>query len=210
MAMRRRVKRDLTLIAGVVLVLAIVIVLNYSSGVAKLAAKFEAIRTEIEEKQVAQGTELLSWKLMRATKGSLSAGGQFDPALLAKDGQNVNLIAFMVPFEQFNHMTEFLILPLPIECYFCQIPPARDIIYVKMKEGTNTKLFEEPVLLSGTLKIHQEAGTKFFYSLDNASLSPAEAGKKLTPKKLKEEHTVPKHEATGNLDPGFDPYAPKN
>ena len=153
MALRRRVKRDLTMVAGVVIILIVIVVVNYGSNVAKLASKFEAIRKAVEEKQSSHGVDFLSWKLMRATTGSLRSGGQFVPDLVAKDGQQVNIIGFMVPFEQFNHMTEFLVLPLPIQCYFCQIPPARDVMFVKMKEGTDTKLYDNVMLLSGTLRL---------------------------------------------------------
>lgn len=208
MALRRRVKRDLTLVAGVVLILCIVVVVNYGSGVAKLASKFEALRSGIEEQRQAEGIELLSWKLMRATGGMLRTGATFVPELLEKDNTEVNVIGFMVPFEQFNHMTEFLLLPLPLECYFCQIPPARDVMFVQMKPGTDTKLYEEPVLLSGKIKLHKEAPTKFFYSLEDAAVGPAEAKGSLHPKALKQEHTLPQHENTGNLMPGYNPLAP--
>lgn len=207
MALRRRVKRDLTVILGVIVILAIVIVVNYGTNVAKLASKFEAIRTKVEEQASAKGIEFLSWKLMRATTGSLSAGGKFVPELEAVDGQHVNIIGFMVPFEQFNHMTEFLVLPLPLQCYFCQIPPARDVMYVRMKEGTDTKLYDNVMRISGTIKLHKEAGTKFYYSLENAEVDFADSAPKQATT-VKQEHTIPSHNNTGDLEKGFDPLAP--
>lgn len=207
MALRRRVKRDLTVIAGVVIILLIVVLVNYGTGVANLARKFEGVRSGVEERVKSKGIEFLSWKLMRATTGSLRAGGQFVPELVAKDNENVNIIGFMVPLEQFNHMTEFLVLPLPIQCYFCQIPPPRDVMFVKMKEGTDTKLLDNVMLLNGTLKLHKEAGTKFFYTLEDTKVSVADDAAK-SPTVLKEEHTVPNHQSTGDLEPGYDPLAP--
>ena len=64
MALRRRVKRDLTMVAGVVIILIVIVVVNYGSNVAKLASKFEAIRKAVEEKQSSHGVDFLSWKLM--------------------------------------------------------------------------------------------------------------------------------------------------
>jgi len=205
MAMRRRVKRDLVLVLGVVGILCTVMVLNYSTGVVQLAKKFEAMRSGLEEKRSAEGIQLLSWKLMRNTKGSLRAGGEFDPELLTKDNTRVNLIGFMVPFEQFNNMTEFLLLPLPLECYFCRIPPARDVMFASMRQGETTKLYAEPVLINGVIKIHREAGTKFFYSLEDVTLQPAEAGAKLKPKLLDIQHTVPGHAPEVKLEEGYTP-----
>lgn len=210
MALRRRVKRDLTLVLGVIVILCTVLVLNYSTGLVKLTREFETLRQGLEESRASEGIELLSWKLMRNTRGSLRAGGEFDPALLEKDNTRVNLIGFMVPFEQFNNMTEYLLLPLPLECYFCRIPPARDVMFAKMREGATTKLFNEPVLLSGVIKIHRDAGAKFFYSIEDiASVQPAKQGGKLNPKHLDIQHTVPGHTPETPLEPGYDPAIPK-
>src|SRR4051812_42284156 len=99
MALRKRVKRDLTLIAGVIVILGMVVVVNYGSGVAQLASKFEAIRSGLEQQRQSEGIPLLSWKLMRATTGMLRTGGTFTPELLEKDNTDVSLIGFMVPFE---------------------------------------------------------------------------------------------------------------
>lgn len=200
MALRRRVKRDLTLIAGVVVILCVVVALNYGTGLSKAIAKFDAMRTAEEDKQAQTGVDLLSWKLMRATKGTLRSGGQFDPELVAKDNTPVNLVGFMVPLEQFNHVTEFLFLPLPLECYFCQIPPARDVMLVKLKPGSETKLWDEPVLCSGTIKLDSKPGAMFFYTLENA-----EVGKGVTVRDIKQEHTVIGHEPTAELQKGYEP-----
>lgn len=200
MALRRRVKRDITMVAGVAGILFAIVAINYGTGLGQAIAKFEAIRTAAEDEQAKQGVQLLSWKLMRATKGSLRAGGEFDPELTAKDNTFVELVGFMVPLEQFNNATEFLLLPLPLECYFCGIPPARDVMLVKLAEGTTTKLWEDPVLCGGTLQLHREPGAKFFYTLDNATVAKGEVRKQ-----VKEEHTVSGHEPQPELQKGYEP-----
>ena len=209
MALRRRVKRDLILVLGVIVILCTVLVLNYSTGLVKLAKEFETLRAGLEEQRAADGIELVSWKLMRNTGGSLRAGGEFDPALLEKDNTRINLIGFMVPLEQFNNMTEFLLLPLPLECYFCRIPPARDVMFAKMRASETTKLYSTPMLLSGVIKIHREPGTKFFYSLDDVTLAPADPKSKPKKTELKPEHTVPGHAPEGPLQEGYEPAKPQ-
>ena len=204
MALRRRVKRDLSLVAGIVVILLVAFGLNYGTGLSKAIAKFDAMRTAEEDKQIQKGNTLLSWKLMRATKGSLRSGGEFDPELIAKDNTEVNVVGFMVPLEQFKGVTEFLFLPLPLECYFCQIPPARDVMLVKLKPGVTSDLWQEPVLCSGTIKLNHEPGAKFFYTLENATV-----GKGLTKPEIKIEHTVGPHEPKGDLTPGYEPAKPE-
>lgn len=188
------------MIGGVVVILFAIVAINYGSGLSKAIAKFDAIRTAEEDKQAGRGLELLSWQLMRATKGSLRTGGEFDPELVAKENTEVNLVGFMVPLEQFNHVTEFLFLPLPLECYFCQIPPARDVMLVKLETGKETKLWDDPVLCSGTLKLDRSKGAMFFYTLENATV-----GEGVTRREIKPEHTVIGHEPTGDLQQGYEP-----
>ena len=69
-------------------------------------------------------------------------------------------------FEQFRDVTQFLLLPIPIECYFCSMPPSRDVIFVTLRKGEKVDIYNEPVLLRGTINLHQGSHVKFFYTLD--------------------------------------------
>ena len=59
------------------------------------------------------------------------------------------MIGFMVPMETFIDVEEFMMLPIPIECYFCAMPPSKDVLYVKLQEGETQQIFSEPVLVLG-------------------------------------------------------------
>lgn len=166
--MRRRVVRDLGTIIGVVVILAGVVGVNFYMRLEGLQEKYDQIRRSYEQQAVQTGTELLDWELLRRTKGSLRSGPTFDEELKTIAGQSVNLMGFMTPIDEFRDATHFMLLPLPIECYFCNAPPMRDVMLVRMTEGERVNMVEEPVLMSGTLKLYAGGEDKFFYTLQNA------------------------------------------
>lgn len=167
--MRRRVVRDLGTIIGIVVILAGIVGVNFYMRLEGLQEKYDKIRRSYEQKATESGTQLLDWELLRKTKGSLRSGPKFDEELRPIAGQTVNLMGFMTPIDQFRNATHFMLLPLPIECYFCQAPPMRDVMLVRMAEGEHVNLVEEPVLISGNLVLNENNGEKFFYTLENAS-----------------------------------------
>lgn len=185
--MRRRAVRELGTIVGVVTILAAIALANGYMRRGTLKDQMEKVRKAAEGKRQSQGLELLSWDLLRETTGSRRSGPSFDTALAAKRDTVVNLIGFMVPMYNFRGMTEFLVLPVPIECYFCEEPPMRDIMLVQMAEGDQVDLVKEPVLISGTLTLNEGAGTKFFYVIKDAKRGPAEEGGKFTRQPVRQE-----------------------
>lgn len=192
--MKRRTKRDITIFIGIIALVGGIAFANSQLRRSGLAEQFEALRVELEQKRVAEGIDLLKWNVIRTTKGSLRGGGNFSEELLQYDGQEVYIIGFMVPREQFRDVTEFMMLPIPIECYFCSLPPSRDVLYVNLREDEVAQIYNEPVLIKGTFNIHQGENVKFFYTLENATFKAAEDGGELTKKRLKLQHMLPPEE----------------
>jgi hypothetical protein len=153
----------------VVVILAGVVGVNVYMRLEGLQAKYDKMRRAYEANATQSGTELLDWGLLRKTKGSLRSGPTFDEELLPIGGQVVKLIGFMTPIDEFRDVSHFMLLPLPIECYFCQAPPLRDVMLVRMAEGELVNMVEEPVLMSGRLVLNQDSGEKFFYTLEDAT-----------------------------------------
>lgn len=197
--MKRRTKRDLIIFGGVIAILILVALLNSQLRRKGLAEEMEALRSGLEAKRQEEGLELLSWSYIKKTKGSLRSGGKYDEILLAYDGLQVNLMGFQVPQEQFRNVDEFLLLPIPIECYFCAMPPSRDVVLVQMAKGVTTDIFGEPILLNGTLKIHEGPEVKFFYSIENAKVGPGEMGGELVRRRLELQHMLPVHDRDPEL-----------
>ena len=199
--MRRRVVRDLGTITGIAVILAGVVGLNIYYRLGGLQAKFTAIRKAAEISTAKQGVDLLDWELLQKTKGSLRSGPTFDKDLVAraKEGRRSNLMGFMTPIDQFRDVSHFMLLPMPIECYFCRMPPMRDVMLVRMAEGEITQIVEEPVLITGGLNLHEGPKQKFFYSMTNSGMRAGNSGEKLTMKSIPAEHRTQGYKEGGKL-----------
>jgi hypothetical protein len=101
----------------------------------------------------------------------------------------------MVPYETFRDVTEFMLLRLPIECYFCGIPPERDVMYIELMDGESEDIYDQPVLIQGDLTLNRGANQQFFYTIDTAVLESGIEGEALKRRTLRPEHLIPKHTA---------------
>ena len=191
--MRQRVKRDLSVIAGVVVILALIIFMNYNVGRTALAKKKDLERRGFEDARQSEGMEILKWHHMRDTEGSLRSGPTFSEDLKKWNNKQVNVIGFMVPENEFREMKEFMLLPLPLECYFCNRPPVKDVMVVHMEEGTTTNPYEQAVMINGVLRLHEGPNQTSFYSIEHAALEAAEKGARLQRRYIPPEHMVPQH-----------------
>jgi len=202
--MRQRVKRDLGAIAGVIVILAIIVLFNANVQRGALAERKNQERMHWEDERQREGMDILKWHHMRATEGSLRSGPTYSEELLARRDQQVNVIGFMVPENEFREMKEFMLLPLPIECYFCGRPPVKDVMVVRMEEGTTTMLFEQAVLINGVLRLHEGPNQKAFYTIEHAALEAAEKGARLQRRYIPPEHMLPQHNKEVVLEEGFE------
>jgi hypothetical protein len=185
---RRRTIRDLGTIAGVLVILLVLVSANTYFGLEKRRDRAIKFRKAVEQKQLDQGLELLNWELFQATKGTIRKGATFVDGLVAENKMPVNIVGYMVPINQFRNVDNFMLLPMPLDCYFCESPPMRDIIMIKMKPGLTVDLAEEPVLIGGQLHLNEGPNQQFFYTIDYANLGPALTGEILTRKNISEEH----------------------
>lgn len=204
--MKRRTKRDLGVLVAVLAVIGGVAFANSQLRRTGLAGEFEALRETLEAARLESGLNLLKWNIVRSTTGNLKAGAKFSEDLEAYDGQEVLIIGFMVPEDTFRDVDHFLLLPIPLECYFCSMPPQRDVLLVKMREGEKTNIYKEPVLIRGTLALQRGERIKFFYSLENATFEAAEDGGALTKKRIQLEHMLAPSEhqkKDSDLLPGY-------
>ncbi len=202
--MRRRVKKEVGTILGIAVVLGILVFANNTMRRGDLAERMIKWRQEIESKQEKSGLELLKWPIIMNTKGNLSRGARFDEELLKYDGQRVNLIGFQVPNEEFRDMRSFLLLPMPIECYFCQSPPPRDVVLVHMEQGETAPLLKEPVVINGVLQLNR-GKTEFFYTIKDAKWGPGLPDMKTNRRSVPIEHQKPHNLEEGPLLEGIEP-----
>ncbi len=186
--MKRRAKRDLLTLAGVVVILAGVVGANTYMRLEGLKEQYRAVRIALEEKYRGQGYYVINWDDMRETKGSRRSGAKFGEVLTEKDGRAVNLCGFMMPIDTFRNVTNFMLLPVPYTCYFCESPPMRDIVEVNLgKEGD---LVEEPIIVGGRLALHPEPGPVFFYTINEGRWNQAVKEEDLHQQQISEDHVT--------------------
>ena len=202
--MRQRAKRDLIALGGVVAVIVALFVLNYTFGLSDLVEKYDTMRKTAEAAREADGMEILKWRHMRDTEGNLRSGPTYTDELKAWNNKQVNLIGFMVPENEFRDVKEFILLPLPIECYFCKRPPVKDVMMIQMAEDTTTMIYEGPILINGVLRLHEGPNQKYFYSITHAALEPADKGGTFKTRYIEPEHMLPQHNQEVVLDEGIE------
>ncbi|MDX9972780.1 MAG: DUF3299 domain-containing protein [FCB group bacterium] len=201
--MRRRVLKEVVTIAGVAVILGVLVLTNSFVQRSTLAEKMVTWRVQLEQQQEAtQKLGLLKWPLLQKTTGGYAKGPTFADELRKYHQQSVHIMGFQVPVEQFRDMTEFLLLPMPIECYFCQSPPMKDVVLVQMAEGEVAPLFKEPVLISGNMELHEGPKTQFFYVIKDAQWGKPGEKVKMTRKQVPVEHQLPHNKNEEPLEKG--------
>ncbi len=204
--MRRRVVRELGTALGIVVILAVVAFVNTQMRRGDLVKKYVSWRLKIEKEREDMGMDLLDWKVLQKTKGTRRTGPRFDEETLTFDGTNVDIIGFMNPIYEYRNMHEFILLPMPIECYFCEAPPFREVVAVQLAEGKGTDLFREPVLVTGHLTLVQGPGNEFFYLISNAQVVSGREKGALTRREIPLEHRLERRDE--RLYDGIEPTVP--
>lgn len=193
--MRRRTRRDLGVLVGALAIIGVITFVNMQFIRGSLAKEMNEKRQQFEKVRLEEDhIRTLDWRLIKATRGSLKKGGVYGEELLEQQGRETYLIGYMVPEQEFRDVTEFLLLPIPVECYFCSMPPSRDVVLVKMAEGESTNFYDQFVMIKGAWNNMEGPNTKFFYSLEGSYVAPAEKGAELVKKRIKREHMMPQHE----------------
>ncbi len=78
--------------------------------------------------------------------------GKVGSELKALNGEVVKIPGFMVPLEdEAQSVTEFLLVPSPQACIHVPAPPPNQMVYVKMKRGTEAAI--GPIWVYGKLNI---------------------------------------------------------
>ncbi|HNR31752.1 MAG TPA: DUF3299 domain-containing protein [Candidatus Hydrogenedentes bacterium] len=209
--MRRRAKRDLAMLGGIVAILLVALFANYMFGLGRNVEYYTRMRAQAEEQRAARGYKLLSWKLVRDTKWTRREGPTFKDELMARNETPVDIVGFMVPIDRYRDMTDFLLLPLPIECYFCNMPPREDVVLVQMAEGRTANRYKEPVLISGKLRLNEGSKAKFFYVVEDAMLTAGKEGGPLIEQRIDPRHFTPEHmqeKVAPDLVEGYEPPTP--
>jgi len=179
--MRRRSKRDLLTLLGIVIVIAGIVLVNGYMRRAGMREYFDKLRAELEAKHREEGVSLIYWDLMQQVVGRRRTGATFPEDLKALDGKLVNIVGFMAAIDQFRD-------PIPMTFFFCGAPPMRNIIEVKLRDPAN--MINEPVLIGGRLRLHEGEKPMFFYTIESAKWNEAVEDEETTEKVIGRDHQL--------------------
>ena len=103
-------------------------------------------------------------------KGKLRTKAVFGDAVKALDGKELLIGGFMIPLEQKEKTTHFLLSALAPSCPFCPPPGPADLVEVRTAEPV--AFTYDMVNLKGTLRISAEDENGLYYRLENAATQP--------------------------------------
>jgi hypothetical protein len=120
------------------------------------------------------GRTILNWDLLASTRFDDRSMPHFTPKLAGIDGKSVTLTGYMAPLDDVGAIRNFMLLEIPVGCFYCLVPDPAGIVLVELKTGSATNLRFEPVKVSGRLRLNADDPEDFLYILSDAEISAAE------------------------------------
>lgn len=93
---------------------------------------------------------------------------RFDDGLRSLDGTEVRVQGFMLPLENDDKHSHFIITRSPPSCFFC-LPGGPESV-VEIKAAKPLEFSFDPVVLKGRLALLEDSEMGLFYRLENATL----------------------------------------
>jgi hypothetical protein len=91
----------------------------------------------------------------------------FGPAVRGMAGQTLTLGGYIIPLEQTERSTHFLLSALAPSCPFCPPPGAADVVEVRTTEPVTVTY--DLVVVTGTVRLTPDDENCLYYHLDGAS-----------------------------------------
>lgn len=144
-------------------------------------------------------------------------GGPVDyPAWLDElDGQPVEIVGFMAPYDRLDDLSRFMLMPSYVGCYFCAPPSFTQVLLVQQAgEGGKRRFIDPPIRVSGILRLYRPGSDhpahrdQFVYALDDATCTIVTGDE--VPRRAKAHAAGPPRigRADEPPDPGMDPLQP--
>jgi hypothetical protein len=89
----------------------------------------------------------------------------FPPHIKALDGQNVEMLGFMMPLTEIQNIKEFVLMPTLFGCCYGQPPAPNHMVMVKLPAGRTTKFCSNPVRVRGEFHVGETRQDGYLISL---------------------------------------------
>jgi hypothetical protein len=104
-------------------------------------------------------------------------GGNIPDDVIALGGSMVRLKGFMIPLDQAQNITEFVLVPSLFACCFGQPPTVQHTVIVRAPEGKGVSYYPDEIVVEGKLTVEEEKDDGFIVSIfevDCTSVRPSE------------------------------------
>ena len=81
------------------------------------------------------------------------------------DGQNIEMVGFMMPLSEVKNITEFILVPSLWGCCYGQPPAVNHIVVCKMPPGQTTKFFNDVIRVRGKFNVGETKQDGYTVSL---------------------------------------------
>lgn len=172
----------------------------------KLPAESTVTKTAYKPATEPKDAVLADWDLLDKTDVVVSDGKKdatikYPAEMKVLDGKRVAIVGFMAPFESVDDMTQCMILPAYVGCYYCGPPAVTQVVLIQQTSAKkeNRPFINEAVIVTGTLRLfsfesqHPAHQADFMYALDEATVEvftgqnkPSRAAAHLPPDPRKE------------------------
>lgn len=114
------------------------------------------------------GVNAIPWGLFLETSVDRHFRPSFPKYLQELNGCLVTLTGFMHPVSDDLEVTEFLLVELPIGCWYCEMPELTGIVLVELQAGKSVPLTRKALEVTGRLKLNASDPENFFFTLEQA------------------------------------------
>ncbi len=127
---------------------------------------------EERETELPEVDGVVPWSLLSGIDTEEGQHGMLRPVFNDKvrdlDGREVKVQGFMLPLENEDRHSHFIITRSPPSCFFC-LPGGPESV-VEVKTDQKLEFSFDPVVIKGRLALMEDSDMGLFYRLDNASL----------------------------------------
>ena len=104
-----------------------------------------------------------------------AAGGEIPDDVKKLSGSRVRIWGFIAPLREYDHVSEFALLPSLGSCCFGQPPGVQHTITITMTPGVTTTATVEPIWVTGTLKVQEKRAdglTSSIFEISGGTVEP--------------------------------------
>ncbi|MBI4556793.1 MAG: hypothetical protein HY706_04355 [Candidatus Hydrogenedentes bacterium] len=182
--LRARVRRTIETAVGIIVILAglLLYFILYAAFDNELnrgmfKERMEKRREFHEDYRIRLGFSTpLKWEVFRKTKGHYRSRPRVPDSLYKLKNTEITVVGYVTPIDELGQTRRFMLLPVPLDCYFCGIPRLTDVMLVQLKDAIEAPSPGMPVEITGTLILNGVPNTRFRHILLDAGLEGLDYG----------------------------------